>query len=73
MIVFREGTVVVDVWDRERKILVWRGMATAALKKDYKKNEKKLEKALEKLMKQWGTMYGDHARAIRKLKAKKKN
>ena len=67
---FKEGTVVLDVWDRERKILVWRGMATQALKKDYKKNEKKLEKALDKLMKQWGKMYGDRARAVRKLKAR---
>ena len=68
---FKEGTVVVDVWDRERKILVWRGMATAALKKDYHKNEEKLEKALEKLMKQWDKMYGGRARALRKLKAER--
>jgi hypothetical protein len=67
--VFKEGTVVVDIWDRERKILVWRGMATTVLKKDYRKNEKKLEKALEKLMKHWGELYGNRARAIRKLKA----
>ncbi len=66
---FKEGTVVVDVWDRERQVLVWRGMATAAVKKDYERNEAKLDKALGKLMKQWGKMYGDHARAIRKLKA----
>jgi len=69
--VFKEGTVVVDIWDRERKVLVWRGMATAVLKKDYLKNEKKLEKALEKLMAQWEKMYGDRARAIRRLKAGK--
>ncbi len=68
---FREGTVVVDVWDRERKVLVWRGMATAALKTADEKNQKKLVKALDKLMKQWGKMYGDRARAIRKLKAKR--
>ena len=67
--VFKEGTVVVDIWDRERKVLVWRGMATAVLKDDYRKNEKKLDKALDKLMKNWGEMYGDRARAIRKLKA----
>ncbi len=66
---FKEGTVIIDVWDRERKLLVWRGMATAALKRDYHKNEKKLAKALDKLMKEWGKMYGDRARAIRKLKA----
>jgi hypothetical protein len=68
--VFKEGTVVIDIWDRERKVLVWRGMATAVLKDDYRKNEKKLDKALDKLMKRWGEMYGDRARAIRKLKAK---
>jgi hypothetical protein len=67
--VFKEGTVVVDVWDRQRKILVWRGMATAVLKRDYHKNEAKLAKALEKLMKKWEKMYGGRARAIRKLKA----
>lgn len=66
---FKEGTVVVDVWDREREVLVWRGMATAAVKKDYEKNEVKLQKALAKLMKQWEKMYGGHARALRKLKA----
>ncbi len=69
---FKEGTVVVDVWDRERGILVWRGMATGAVKKDYHKNEARLGKALEKLMKRWDEMYGTRAQAIRKLKAGKK-
>ena len=68
---FKEGTVIVDIWDRERGILVWRGMATAALKKDYLKNEAKLAKALDKLMKKWEAMYGGQARAIRKMKAEK--
>lgn len=68
---FKEGTVVVDIWDRERGLLVWRGMATAAVKKDYHRNEAKLSKALDKLMKQWRKMHGDRARAIRKLKAEK--
>ncbi len=66
---FKEGTVIVDMWDRERGILVWRGIATAALKKDYQKNEEKLSKALDKLKAKWGKMYGDRAVAIRKLKA----
>lgn len=68
--IFKEGTLVIDVWDRERKVLVWRGMATAALKSDAK-NEKTLEKALAKLMKQWEKMYGGRARALRKLKAER--
>jgi hypothetical protein len=66
---FKEGTVIIDIWDRERGLLVWRAMATAALKRDYVKNEAKLNKALDKIMKKWGEMYGDRARAIRKLKA----
>ena len=66
---FKEGTVVIDVWDRERGLLIWRGMATAALKKDYLKNEAKLSKALDKLMKKWEAEYGARARAIRKMKA----
>ncbi len=65
---FKEGTVVVDVWDRERGILVWRGMATSALNRDYHKNEVKLAKALDKMLKRWDKMYGGRARAIRKLK-----
>ena len=56
-------------WDTERKILVWRGIATANVKKDATKNEKRLEKAFEKLMKEWEEMYGGRARALRKLKA----
>jgi len=67
--IFKEGTVIVDVWDRERGVLVWRGMATAAVKKDREKNAKKLDKALDKLMREWEEMYGARARAIRKLKA----
>lgn len=67
--VFKEGTVVVDVWDAERKILVWRGIATANVKKDAGKNARKLERSFEKLMKQWEKMYGGRARALRKLKA----
>jgi len=65
--IFREGTVIVDVWDREREILVWRGMVTGGLKKDYHKNEKKLAKGLKKLMKDWDEMYGGRSRALRRI------
>ena len=68
---FKEGTVVVDVWDRGRGILVWRGMATGAVKQNFEKNEARLGKALGKLMKRWDEMYGDRAKAIRKLKGGK--
>jgi hypothetical protein len=64
---FREGTLIIDVWDAEEKQLVFRGIATAALAKNTEKNVEKLDKALEKIIKQWGEMKGDRVRAIRKL------
>jgi len=66
---FKEGSIIVDVWDRERKVLVWRGIVSANVSQNREKNSERLAKGLEKLMKEWGEMYGDRARAIRKLKA----
>lgn len=66
---FRQGTLVVDAWDAERRQLVWRGIATAALSKDPDKNDKKIEKALRKIMKKWEAAKGGHVRALRKIKA----
>jgi hypothetical protein len=51
---FKEGTLIIDVWDAERKQLVWRGMATATVAKDPDKNDKKIERALKKMTKNWG-------------------
>lgn len=65
---FKEGTLIIDVWDAERKQLVWRGMATASLAKDPDKNDKKIERALKKMTKNWEEMYGGRVRALRKLK-----
>jgi hypothetical protein len=60
--------MIIDVWDAERKQLVWRGMATATVAKDPDKNDKKIEKALKKMTKNWEEMYGGRVRALRKLK-----
>jgi hypothetical protein len=65
---FKEGTMIIDVWDAERKQLVWRGMATATVAKDPDKNDKKIERALKKMTKNWEEMYGGRVRALRKLK-----
>ena len=70
---FREGTLVVDAWDAERRQLVWRGIATAALSKDPDKNDKKIEKALKKIMKKWDEAKGGHVRALRKIKAEEQD
>ena len=60
-----EGTVMVDLWDRRQRKLVWRGTATGALDRD----EVRLARALKKLMERWDAMYIDQAREVRKLES----
>ena len=66
---FREGTLVIDVWDAREKQLVFRGIATSAVPNDYDKRIARVEKALEKIIETWGEMKGDHVRALRQLRA----
>jgi hypothetical protein len=63
---FREGTLIIDVWDAREKRLVWRGMATAAVSKNPDKNDKKIARAIKKITKNWEEMYGGRVRALRK-------
>lgn len=46
---YREGTLVVDMFDSQNKKLIWRGSATDLLSEKPEKNEKKLESAVHKL------------------------
>jgi hypothetical protein len=46
---YREGTLVVDMFDSQNKKLIWRGSATDLLSDKPEKNEKKLESAVHKL------------------------
>ncbi len=62
---FKEGTMIIDVWEAETKRLIWRGMATAALSKNPEKNAAKVDKALRKIFKKWGEDYGDYVRRLR--------
>jgi hypothetical protein len=66
---FKEGTLIIDIWEADGKRLVWRGMATAALSKNPDKKAQKLDKALKKLTKDWEKMYGGYVRKLRKYKA----
>jgi hypothetical protein len=66
---FKQGTLVVDAWDAERRQLVWRGIATAAVPSDLDKVDRRIAKALEKIMKRWEKDRGTHVRALRELKA----
>lgn len=41
---YRQGTLVVDLFDTNTKHLVWRGVSTATLSEKPEKNEKKMDK-----------------------------
>jgi hypothetical protein len=69
---FKQGTLVIDVWDAREKRLVWRGMATSAVAKDPDKNDKKIAKAIKKITKNWEEMYGGRVRALRKYQEAEK-
>jgi len=50
---YKEGTLVVDMFDANSKQLVWRGNAEDMLSGDPDKNEKKLDKAVVKMFKKF--------------------
>lgn len=66
---FKQGTLIIDVWEAEGHRLVWRAIATAALKKKPSKNDKKLENAIAKISKQWYKSRGAYLQEVRKMKA----
>ena len=46
---YKEGTLVLDMYDSNSRQLLWRGTATDTLSDKPEKNEKKLNKAVEKM------------------------
>ena len=46
---YREGTLVLDMYDSNSRQLLWRGTATDTMSDKPEKNEKKLNKAVEKM------------------------
>ena len=48
---YTEGTLMIDLFDRQSKRLVWRGTASATLSDDPKKVAEKIHKAVEKMFK----------------------
>jgi hypothetical protein len=48
---YKEGTLVVDMFDANTKKLLWRGNATDTLSDKSDKNIKKLDKSVEKMFK----------------------
>jgi hypothetical protein len=50
---YKEGTLVVDMFDAKSKQLIWRGGAQDMLSENPDKNEKKLDKAVVKMFKKF--------------------
>jgi hypothetical protein len=48
---YKEGTLVLDLYDAKTKQLIWRGSAEDTLSDKAEKNEKNLDKAMQKLLK----------------------
>ena len=50
---YKEGTLVVDMYDAKTKQLIWRGSAEDALSNKAEKNEKNLDKGVAKMFKKF--------------------
>jgi hypothetical protein len=50
---YKEGTLVVDLYDAKTKQLIWRGSAEDTLSNKAEKNEKNLEKGVAKMFKKF--------------------
>jgi Domain of unknown function (DUF4136) len=57
VITYDKGTLVIDIWDAEKKEMVWRGSTTDTISDNPKKMEKRLKKMLDKLIKVWHRDY----------------
>jgi len=50
---YKEGTLVVDLYDAKTKQLIWRGSAEGTLSNNTEKNEKNLDKGVAKMFKKF--------------------
>jgi len=50
---YLEGTLVVDMFDKDSKDLLWQGIITSVIKEKPKKREKSIPKKIKKLMKEY--------------------
>lgn len=48
---YKEGTLIIDMYDAKTKQLIWRGNAEDTLSDKPDRNEKKLERAVQKMLK----------------------
>ncbi len=57
VVTYDKGTLVIDIWDAEKKEMVWRGTTTDTISDNPTKMEKRLNKMLDKLIKVWHREY----------------
>ena len=57
VVTYDKGTLVIDIWDAEKKEMVWRGTTTDTISDNPTKMEKRLNKMLDKLIKVWHKEY----------------
>jgi hypothetical protein len=50
---YKDGTLVIDLYDAKTKMLIWRGSAEDTLSSKADKNEKNLDKGVEKMFKKF--------------------
>lgn len=50
---YKEGTLVVDMYDTSEKQLIWQGVLTSTVNENPKKREKSIPKKIKKLMKRY--------------------
>jgi hypothetical protein len=52
-LIYREGSLVVDVWDARTRELLWRGISTDVLTSKRGKQQKRLDGAFQAMEKRW--------------------
>lgn len=55
-LIYREGSLVVDVWDSRTRELLWRGISTDVLTAKRGKQQKRLDAAFRAMEKRWEKM-----------------
>jgi hypothetical protein len=53
---YKQGTLVIDIWDANEKTLIWRGTAVGTVSDSPDKNARTIEKAIKKMIKKWNKM-----------------
>lgn len=62
---YERGTLIIDIWDAEKKQAIWRGSAEAVIKQNPQKMSKQIDKMIEKMSKRFQKMQAKDAKASR--------